>query len=93
MMLLAIAVSCARDKVLNSVLEQAGKNKGELENVLVHYDSVPEKRKAAEFLIKNMPGRYSLQSPFLFRYYELLDSLQGLDYIGHYEMFVFYDYI
>lgn len=93
MMILAISVSCTRDKALNSVLDQAGKNRTELEKVLVHYDSIPEKKKAAEFLIRNMPGRYSLQSPFLFRYYELLDSLQGLNYIGHDEMIVFYDSI
>lgn len=93
MMILAISVSCTRDKALNSVLDQAGKNRTELEKVLVHYDSIPEKKKAAEFLIRNMPGRYSMQSPFLFRYYELLDSLQGLNYIGHDEIIVFYDSI
>lgn len=93
MMILTISVSCVRDKALNSVLEQAGKNKEELEKILAHYDSVPEKKKAAEFLIQNMPGRYSLQSPFLFRYYDLLDSLQGLDYVGHDEMIAFYDSI
>lgn len=92
-MILAISVFCACDKALNSVLDQAGNNKEELEKVLAYYDSVPQKKKAAEFLIRNMPGRYSLQGPFLFRYYELLDSLQGLDYIGHDEMVAFYDSI
>lgn len=85
-------ISCA-DSALENSLKLSGDNRAELERVLLHYKDNSEKKKAAEFLIRNMPGRYSLQSPFLFRYYELLDSLQGLDYIGHDEMIAFYDFI
>ena len=48
---------------LEDVLRQAGKNRGELEKVLKYYgknkaDSL--KYRAAEFLIVNMPGKYSM---------------------------------
>lgn len=85
-------ISCV-DSTLEKSLKLSGDNRAELERVLLYYKDNSEKKKAAEFLIRNMPGRYSLQSPFLFRYYELLDSLQGLDYIGHDEMIAFYDSI
>lgn len=87
-----LSISCT-DRALKESLRLSGENRTELEHVLLHYKDNLEKRQAAEFLIRNMPGRYSLQSPFLFRYYELLDSLQGLDYIGHDEMIAFYDSI
>ena len=47
---------------INRVLFMAGKNRGELEKVLKHYSQNPAdslKLKAAEFLIINMPGKYS----------------------------------
>lgn len=37
----------------------AGSNRIELENVLSHYKNEPEKKKAAEYLISNMPKWYS----------------------------------
>jgi hypothetical protein len=48
---------------INKVLQQAGNNRKELEKVLTHYshnsaDSL--KLRAAEFLIENMPGKYSI---------------------------------
>jgi hypothetical protein len=47
---------------IEKVLQQAGNNRNELETVLTHYgrntgDSL--KLRAAEFLIVNMPGKYS----------------------------------
>ena len=47
---------------INKVLFMAGKNRPELEKVLKHYSYPPAdslKLKAAEFLIINMPGKYS----------------------------------
>ncbi|MDR1339457.1 MAG: transglutaminase-like domain-containing protein [Prevotellaceae bacterium] len=48
---------------METVLEQAGKNRRELEKVLKHYSREPAdslKWRAAEFLILNMPGKYSV---------------------------------
>ncbi|KAA6321797.1 hypothetical protein EZS27_028591, partial [termite gut metagenome] len=47
---------------IEDVLKQAGNNRSELETVLKHYRSRSEdslKLRAAEFLIVNMPGKYS----------------------------------
>jgi hypothetical protein len=47
---------------IESVLQQAGDNRSELEQVLKHYSESPAdslKLKAAEFLIVNMPDKYS----------------------------------
>jgi hypothetical protein len=44
------------------VLQQSGRNRSQLEEVLKHYSSNPSdslKLRAAEFLILNMPGKYS----------------------------------
>ncbi|MDR1897245.1 MAG: hypothetical protein LBR10_10700 [Prevotellaceae bacterium] len=54
---------------INAVLFMAGDNRGELEKVLKHYGANPAdslKLRAAEFLIENMPGKYSLEydAPF-----------------------------
>jgi len=58
---LLLLISCSRSP-LQQVLEQAGKNRKELEKVLKHYSHNPAdslKLRAAEFLIVNMPGKYS----------------------------------
>ncbi|MDR1339147.1 MAG: transglutaminase-like domain-containing protein [Prevotellaceae bacterium] len=47
---------------METVLDQAGKNRKELEKVLKHYSREPAdslKWRAAEFLIVNMPGKHS----------------------------------
>ena len=51
-------VSCesAGDKRLDFALEQAGKNRIELEKVLNYYRNDSLKLEAARFLIRNMPG-------------------------------------
>ncbi|MDR3266232.1 MAG: hypothetical protein LBT24_01500 [Tannerella sp.] len=55
--------SCVRySPEIEDVLKQAGDNRGELEKVLKHYAENPAdslKLRAAEFLIVNMPGKYS----------------------------------
>lgn len=60
---LFITVSCGKPQGINSVLEQAGGNRSELEKVLVHYQNDSLKYKAACFLIENMLGHFSYQSP------------------------------
>ncbi|MDR0713198.1 MAG: hypothetical protein LBF89_02920, partial [Bacteroidales bacterium] len=62
-LLFVCAFSCTRySPEIEAVLQQAGDNRSELEKVLKHYgenhsDSL--KLRAAEFLIVNMPGKYS----------------------------------
>jgi hypothetical protein len=56
---------CSRNRYspkIEDVLQQAGKNRSQLEKVLKHYNRNPAdslKLRAAEFLIMNMPGKYS----------------------------------
>lgn len=47
------------DLLLENALQSSGKNRRELEKVLEHYSHDKEKRRAAEFLIRNMPGHFS----------------------------------
>ncbi|MDR1155105.1 MAG: hypothetical protein LBL04_10350, partial [Bacteroidales bacterium] len=58
------AVSCTRfSPEIEAVLQQAGSNRAELETVLNHYGIHPAdslKLRAAEFLIVNMPGHWSV---------------------------------
>jgi hypothetical protein len=69
---LAIVISCVAlhryrpfsrySPEIETVLQLAGSNRGELEKVLKHYGKNPAdslKLRAAEFLIVNMPGKYS----------------------------------
>ncbi len=56
------ACSYKKDNPMEEVLKLAGSNRHQLERVLKHYNTFPEdslKLKAAEFLILNMPGKYS----------------------------------
>ena len=63
LILMCFLLSCSKySDDIENVLQQAGKNRKELEKVLKHYgkntaDSL--KLRAAEFLILNMPGKYS----------------------------------
>jgi hypothetical protein len=64
-LLIICLFSCSKpySNELEAVLEQAGKNRRELEKVLKHYSREPAdslKWRAAEFLISNMPGKYSV---------------------------------
>lgn len=68
--LLGVFCSCARqrDRHVEYALNQAGKNRGELEKVLLHYAGDSLKLEAAKFLIRNMvyhTGFYdTLLNPF-----------------------------
>jgi len=55
---------------LELALKSAASNRAELEKVLLHYSSPQDslKRKAAEFLIQNMPGKYTLKGELLDKY-------------------------
>ena len=63
--------ACRNDMRLEYALQAAGENRAELERVLAYYEDEPEKRKAARFLIENMPYYHSMQG-------EKLDSLKGV---------------
>jgi hypothetical protein len=65
LIIVILAISCARERYspeIEDVLRQTGKNREELEKVLTYYSCRPAdslKLCAAEFLIINMPGKYS----------------------------------
>ena len=64
---------CADRSYLNYALTSAGSNRTELEAVLNHYretDPNPDKLRAAEFLIENMPAHYSYAGNEIYRYYD-----------------------
>ena len=66
---------------LNETLEQAGENKDELQKVITQYLKNPKdslKLKAAYFLIKNMPGHYSHDSAYLYKYRPVVEKLNAL---------------
>lgn len=85
-------VSCT-DRALETSLKLSGENRAELERVLLHYKDNPEKKKAAEFLIRNMKWCHAEDSPFMDIYYKQVDSLQANDSIYAEEMIAFYDSI
>jgi hypothetical protein len=70
-------MSCQpNNKKLDFALEYAGKNRAELEKVLLHYKGNPLKEKATRFLIENMPWHFSLKyNKTLVNYYDELDEL------------------
>ena len=64
---------CADRSYLNYALTSAGSNRPELEAVLNHYretDPNPDKLRAAEFLIENMPAHYSYAGNEIYQYYD-----------------------
>lgn len=66
--------ACSTDKIislddrLNEALNMAGHNRVELEKVLNHYDTIPDKLEAAKWLISNMPLHHSKSGPELKKY-------------------------
>lgn len=68
------------ERELRKSLETAGENRKNLEKVLQYYSNQTDVRKldAAKFLIRNMQFHYSVVSPELDRYYDLLDSVSQL---------------
>ena len=66
--------SCGqKNDKLENALKLAKENQKELEKVLAHYAQHPAdalKLKAAEFLIENMPGHYTIQGTLINEYRE-----------------------
>lgn len=70
--------ACGTPDPLRHSLEAAGENRAELEKVLEHYSQHPAdslKLKAARFLIANMSGKHSYDSPDIRRFYREADSV------------------
>lgn len=71
---LFLVCSCAQvTPGLEEALRSAGANRPELERVLNHYQTVdpnPDKLRAAEFLIENMPAHYSYAGTEIYEYYD-----------------------
>jgi hypothetical protein len=68
-----LSVDCTHHPSIADVLDSAGPNRSELEAVLSHYktnDNNPQKLRAAEFLIENMPAHYSYAGNAIYEYYE-----------------------
>ena len=64
-------VDVCRDSRLDIALNASGTNRSELERVLQYYSSKTQdtlKLRAAEFLIKNMPGHYTLEGELIDAY-------------------------
>lgn len=69
----ALTMGCTDRSPIAKVLDSAGSNRSELEAVLDHYktaDNNPQKLRAAEFLIENMPAHYSYASSEIYDYYD-----------------------
>lgn len=74
---LAILSCQPKNEALETALKLAGNNRGELEKILEHYSQDPTdslKLKAAEFLIENMPGHYTLEGNLINEYRAKIDS-------------------
>ncbi len=64
---------CTGQSRLDYALSSAGSNRSELETVLEHYrtvDTNPQKLRAAEFLIENLPAHYSYAGTGIYEYYD-----------------------
>ena len=76
-LLLFASCSSKSESSLYTALDLAGNNRHEIQKVLDHYcapgDSL--KRRAAEYLIANMAGKYTVTSPALEAYEELLPEI------------------
>lgn len=72
-LIVAVVITSCTGKMnkLEEALEKAKNNRSELLKVLDYYKSDSLKRKAAEFLIENMPGRIAY-------HYKYIDSIQEL---------------
>ena len=73
LLMTVLFVGCMHQPSIADVLDSAGPNRSELEAVLSHYktnDNNPQKLRAAEFLIENMPAHYSYAGDAIYEYYE-----------------------
>ncbi len=68
-----LTIGCSKHSPVADVLDSAGSNRTELEAVLNHYrtvDNNPQKLRATEFLIENMPAHYSYAGTQIYEYYD-----------------------
>ncbi|MDE7374906.1 MAG: hypothetical protein K2M86_06255, partial [Odoribacter sp.] len=77
--------SCVHQEVsrLEQALQLSGENRGELEKVLAHFSQSPAdslRRRAAIFLIENMPGHWGVDSASVRDFKQQIDSLPNLPY-------------
>lgn len=66
-------LNCGQISDVQYVMKSAGSNRTELEAVLDHYrtaDPNSQKRRAAEFLIENLPAHYSYAGTEIYEYYD-----------------------
>lgn len=78
-LVLAIVGLCSfSEEGVKSTLSKAGKNRAELEKVLVHYQNDALKYQAACFLIENMDAHYCYASKGIDAYYQEMDSTFSL---------------
>lgn len=79
-------ISCGQHNAeLENALKLAGENRGELEKVLYHYSQNPSdslKLQAATFLIKNMPGHYTLEGSLINTYRKKIDTDTTVSYFA-----------
>ncbi|WP_065219035.1 MULTISPECIES: hypothetical protein [Butyricimonas] len=83
--LIALFSCQTRNEALETALKLAGDNRGELEKVLDHYSRNPAdslKLQAAEFLIANMPGHYTLQGNLINEYRAKIDADDTTSYFA-----------
>lgn len=91
--MIGILASCTHpEDLLEEALIQSGDNRNELEKVLQHYaldkaDSL--KLKAAEYLIENMPGHYSVISEKLVDYKQQLEKYGAYNDAPHHIQAIF----
>lgn len=64
-MIIIMVCSCNRNKPLDYALQVAGENETELKTVLNHFKKNPQKLKATQFLIENMPYHFSREAYFM----------------------------
>ena len=80
-------ISCGQHNAeLENALKLAGENRGELEKVLYHYSQNPSdslKLQAATFLIKNMPGHYTLEGSLINACREKIDTDTTASYFAN----------
>ncbi|MCK9414683.1 MAG: hypothetical protein M0Q53_20445 [Prolixibacteraceae bacterium] len=69
------------ERKFRSALEQAGTNKEELLKVIDHYKKDPAdsmKLRAAYFIIENMPGHFSYDTSYLYKYRPVIEKIKIL---------------
>ena len=74
--ILLLLISCEKSSLdIHEVLKLSGDNREQLEKVLQHYSSPADslKLQAALFLIKNMPGHYTLRGDKIDQFRQIID--------------------